>query len=100
MLSDFRKLHGIQDALRRHAAFPRHLDAPMHVVEFGNRMGVRIDAHHAAEVERGLVPAPIQVEAPGMRVDLTATACLAQARSTFSTSMSYPGRRSNCRPVM
>ena len=30
---------------------------PVHVTELGDRMRVRIDAHHAAEVEGGLVPA-------------------------------------------
>jgi hypothetical protein len=41
----------------------------MHVVEFGYRMRVRIDAHHAAEAERGLVPPPVEIEPPRMRVD-------------------------------
>jgi hypothetical protein len=33
-------------------------------------MGVRVDAHHAAEIERGLVPAPIEIKPPWVSVDL------------------------------
>jgi hypothetical protein len=33
-------------------------------------MRVRVNAHHAAEVERGLVPAPVKIEAPGVGIDL------------------------------
>jgi hypothetical protein len=40
------------------------------VVELGDRVRVRIDAEHAAELKGGLVPAPIQIEPPWMSVDL------------------------------
>ena len=46
------------------AALTRHRDAPVHVVELGDRVRVRIDAEHAAERKGCLVPAPIQVKAP------------------------------------
>jgi hypothetical protein len=55
---------------RRHAALSGHLHAPVHVVELGYGMGVRVDAHHAAEIERGLVPAPIEIKPPWVSVDL------------------------------
>jgi hypothetical protein len=42
----------------------------MHVVELGDRVRVGIDAEHAAEVECGLVPPPIQVEPPRVGIDL------------------------------
>ena len=51
-------------------ALAGHLDAPMHVIQLPDRMGVRIDAEHAAELKGGLVPAPIQIEPPWMSVDL------------------------------
>src|SRR4051794_11150997 len=37
-------------------------------------MRIGIDAHHASELERALMPAPVKVEAPGIRVDLDANA--------------------------
>ena len=33
-------------------------------------MRVRIDAHHAAQIERAAVPAPVEVKSPWVRVDL------------------------------
>ena len=33
-------------------------------------MCVRIDAHHAAKIERRLVPAPVKIEAPRIAIDL------------------------------
>src|SRR6478609_7776713 len=67
---DLRKSHRVQDPVGGNTALPSHLDAPVHVVELGDRVGVGIDAQHTAEVECGLVPAPIQVEAPRVGVDL------------------------------
>jgi hypothetical protein len=42
----------------------------MYLVELRDRIGVRIDAEYAAVVESLLVPAPVKIEAPRMRVDL------------------------------
>src|SRR3954471_4721350 len=67
---DFRKRHRVEDAVGRDTALARHRDAPVHVVELGDRVRVRIDAEHAAELKGGLVPAPIQIEPPWMSVDL------------------------------
>jgi hypothetical protein len=67
---DFRKRHRVQDPVRWHTALPGHLDAPVHVVKLGDRVRVRIDAEHAAELKGGLVPSPIKIEPPWMSVDL------------------------------
>ena len=67
---DFRKRHRVEDTVGGDAALTRHRDAPAHVVELGDRVRVRIDAEHAAELKGGLVPAPIQIEPPWMSVDL------------------------------
>ena len=48
----FGKRHRVQDAVRRHAALPGHLDAPMHVVKLADRVGVGINAEYAAIRER------------------------------------------------
>src|SRR5690348_16749294 len=68
--SDFREGHRVQDAVSWYATLSGHLDTPVHVVQFSDRVRVRIDAHHASEIERCLVPAPVQVEPPWMRIDL------------------------------
>jgi hypothetical protein len=33
-------------------------------------MRIWVDAHHATEIEGGLVAAPVQIEAPGIGIDL------------------------------
>ena len=68
MRKQFRKRHGIQDAICRHAALAGHLDAPVHVVELPDGMGVGIDAEYATIAERFLMPPPVKVEAPRMRI--------------------------------
>lgn len=67
---DFGQAHRVQDSLSWHAALAGHLDTPMHVIEFGYGVSVRVDAHQATEIEGGLVPAPIEIEPPGMGIDL------------------------------
>src|SRR6185312_8377175 len=69
MMEKLRQLHCIKNALRRDAALARHLDAPMHVIELADGMGVWIDAEYAAVIQSLLVPAPVKVETPGVRVD-------------------------------
>ena len=46
-------------------------------------MGVGVDAHHAAEVERALMPAPIQIEPPRIGVDLDGDAVLGTGGENF-----------------
>src|SRR2546423_617155 len=54
----------IQDSFFGHAAFARHLDAPMRQIDFACRMRIGIDAHHAAKAERRFVPTPVEVKPP------------------------------------
>ena len=42
----------------------------MRQIDLGRRVRIRIDAHHATQVEGPAVPAPIEIEPPGVRVDL------------------------------
>src|SRR6187549_2605345 len=77
MTEELRQLHRVEDAVRRHAALARHLNAPMHVIQLANGVGVGINAEDAAARERHLVPAPVQIEAPRMRVDFNGDAVLA-----------------------
>ena len=80
---DFLKRQAIEHPIGGHAAFARHLNAPMGQVEFPSRMGVGVDAHHAAEVERALMPAPIQIEPPRIGVDLDGDAVLGTDGENF-----------------
>ena len=66
---DFRQVHSVEHPCGRHATLSRHFHSPVHVVEFSDRMRVRIDAHKAAKIERGLMPSPIQIEPPRVSVD-------------------------------
>jgi hypothetical protein len=38
-------------------------------VELAGRMRIGINAHHASKFKGPLVPAPVKVEAPGVRID-------------------------------
>src|SRR3954447_6164386 len=67
---ELRQAHGVQHPIRWHAAFAGHLDAPMHMIELSDRVGIRIDAEHATEVECSLMPAPVEIQPPGVGVDL------------------------------
>jgi hypothetical protein len=70
MRQDFGQRHRIQNAVRGNTAFASHFDSPVHMVELQNRVRVRIDAHQAAKAQGRLMPSPIQVEPPGMGIDL------------------------------
>jgi hypothetical protein len=48
----------------------------MHVVELADGMGIRVDAEDAAVIERLLVPAPVKIETPRMRVDFDGDAMM------------------------
>ena len=76
MRKDLHKGHCIQNAVRRHAALARHFNTPMHVVEVADGVRIRIDAEDAAIFERFLMPSPVKVEPPRMRVDLDGDAVL------------------------
>jgi hypothetical protein len=52
----------------------------MHEADLACGMRVRIDAHHAAEVERRLVPAPIKIETPRIGIDLDCNAMSSAGR--------------------
>src|ERR1700712_3646502 len=67
---DFRERHRVEDAVGGDTALAGHGDPPVHVVELGDRVRVRINAEHAAKLKGGLVPAPIKIEPPWMSVDL------------------------------
>jgi len=76
MRKDLHKGHCIQNAVRRHAALAGHFNTPMHVVEVADGVRIRIDAEDAAIFERFLMPSPVKVEPPWMRVDLDGDAVL------------------------
>src|SRR6185312_8755502 len=61
-------------AVRRDAALAGHEDAPMHMAELRDRMCVWIDAENSTVIEGFLVPAPVKVEPPRMRVDFNGDA--------------------------
>jgi hypothetical protein len=65
-----RKRHRVQYTVGRYATLPGHLDTPMHVIQLPDRVRIRIDAHHASEIERRLMPSPVEVEPPWMGIDL------------------------------
>jgi hypothetical protein len=76
------------DALDRHTAFARHLYTPMGEIEFVDRRRIRIDAHYAGELEGAAVPAPVEIEPPGVPLTSTATQCAAQVARIVSISTS------------
>ena len=41
----------------------------MSKIDFAGRVSVWIDAHHAAEMEGHLMPSPIEVKTPGIRIN-------------------------------
>src|SRR5262249_8643679 len=69
VLYELVKREAVEHAVRGHAALARHLDAPVRKINLAGRMGIGVDAHHASKIERPLVPAPIQIETPRVRVD-------------------------------
>ena len=60
----------IKDAFGRYATFARHFHAPVRQIEFVSRMCVWIDAHDTAELQGPTMPAPIEIQPPGVSVDL------------------------------
>src|SRR3954449_12972951 len=76
MLHDLGQRHRVQNPLCRYASLASHFDPPVHVIELGNRVGVGVDAEHASEVERALVPAPVQIQPPRVSVDLNSDSVL------------------------
>ena len=78
--------HGIQHAIGGNPALASHLHAPVHVVELADRMGIRIDAEHAAEIEHRLVPAPVEIEPPRVGVDLNGNTMLGTWICSISAS--------------
>jgi hypothetical protein len=80
---EFILAEAIQNAFFRHAALARHLDAPMRQVNFPRRVRIRVDAHDAAKTQGRLVPAPVKVKPPGVRVDFNGDAVLRAGRENL-----------------
>jgi hypothetical protein len=59
----------IEDAPSRHATFARHFHTPVCQVDFVGRMSVWIDTHHASELQGSTMPAPIEIQPPGICID-------------------------------
>src|SRR3954469_7892492 len=76
MLHDLGQRHRVQNPLCRYASLASHFDPPVHVIELGNRVRVGVDAEHAPEVKRALVPAPVQIQPPRVSVDLNSDSVL------------------------
>jgi hypothetical protein len=74
VLYELVKREAVEHAVRGHSALARHLDAPARKINLAARMGIGVDAHHASKFERPLVPAPIQIETPWVRVDFDGNA--------------------------
>src|SRR4051812_16549618 len=70
------KIQHVEHAAGRNATLARHLNAPVSEIDFGGRVGVRIDAHHAAQFERAAVPTPVEIKTPRVRIDLDRDAML------------------------
>src|SRR5689334_4035418 len=68
------QVQAIQGAIARQAAFACEFHAPSHKVNLGCRVRVRVDAKHAAEFKPALVPAPVEIEPPRVRIDLDGNA--------------------------
>ena len=68
--------HRIEDAVRRYAALAGHFNTPVHVVELPDGVRVGIDAEDAAVIESLLMPAPVEIEPPRMRIDFNGNAVL------------------------
>src|SRR5947209_6944692 len=60
MVGDLRQAEAIEDTTGRHPPFAGLHHAPMGQVEFAGRMCIGVDAHHAAQIKRALMPAPVQ----------------------------------------
>jgi hypothetical protein len=48
----------------------------VHVIELANGMSVGVDAEHATELQHRLMPAPVKIKPPRMRVDFDCNAML------------------------
>ena len=69
MSSEGWKSEAVKHRRTRNASFARHLNSPVREVDFICRVRVGIDAHHAAQLEGGLVPSPVKVEPPWVCID-------------------------------
>src|SRR4051812_38414368 len=74
MLHQPRQGKGVQYPVGRNGAFPGHLHSPMHVIEFADRVRIRIDAENAPILERLFVQPPIEVKSPWMGINLNRNA--------------------------
>src|SRR4051812_6047264 len=61
----------VQHALFRHPTFARDRYAPAGQVQLLRAVGVRVDAEHAPKFDGAAVPAPVQVQAVRIGIDLS-----------------------------
>src|SRR5829696_2597277 len=75
-LIELREREAVQYPVGRHPSLSRHQDTPTREIELLHRVRVGIDAHHAPELERPAVPAPVDVEPVRIGIDLDGDAML------------------------
>src|SRR5262245_51041257 len=56
---DLLKAETVQHARLWHSAFAGHFNAPVCQPDLRGRMRIGVDAHHAAEAQRALMPPPV-----------------------------------------
>ena len=66
----------VDDVAGRKRTFSRKGNTPPDQVNLGSRVRVGIDAEHAAKLETALIPPPVEIKPPGVRVDLDRDAML------------------------
>ena len=71
-----RQIERVQHPVWGYPAFPRHGDAPLDNIDFRRGMGIGINAEPASEVDRLLVPPPIQIQSPRVGIDFYRNAML------------------------
>jgi hypothetical protein len=82
------QIEAVQYAFLWDPTFPCYLDPPSHHVDFGYGMGVGIDGLHAAELQRPLMPTPVKIKPPRVRVDLNGDTVLrASAQYRFDADL-------------
>jgi hypothetical protein len=68
--SETRKIERIQDSFRGHTALTSHSHTPLCELDLRCRMGIGIDAKYAPDVQRPLMPSPIEIEPPWVGIYL------------------------------
>src|SRR6185437_2805550 len=76
MCRELLEVESVENALFGYATLAGHEDAPLDIVYFFGRMGIRVDAEQAAQLQGALAPAPVHVETPRVSVDFDGDAML------------------------